>query len=245
MVEGAKATKTSTTTSEPRAKSPTPHFHGHRDRLRNRFDSAGADALADYELLEMLLFRFLPRVDTKPVGKELLQKFGSIGAILGASERDLMAVGRIGSAAARDIKVVAALCNRSLKAEIQNRTVLGSWSAVIDYCTAIMAHESIEQFRILYLDKKNMLILDEVQQRGTIDHTPVYPREVIKRALEVSASALILIHNHPSGDPTPSQADISMTRSIMESAAPMGIVIHDHVIIGRDGHVSMKGLNLI
>ena len=152
---------------------------------------------------------------------------------------------KIGSNAARDIKVVAAICNLSLKAEIQDRAVLGSWSAVIDYCTATMAHESIEQFRILFLDKKNVLIVDEVQQKGTIDHTPVYPREVIKRALEVSASAMILVHNHPSGDPTPSQADISMTKNIMDSAAPMGIVVHDHIIIGRDGHASLKGLNLI
>ena len=222
-----------------------PHYHGHRDRLRERFDKAGSDALADYELLEMLLYRFIPRQDTKPVAKELLNKFGSLGAVLGASKRDLMQVKKIGELAARDLKVVAALSSRSLKSEFQERTVLGSWTSVIEYCTAAMAHETIEQFRILFLDKKNKLIADEVQQKGTIDHTPVYPREVIKRALEVSASAMILVHNHPSGDPTPSRADIDMTKTIIESAAPMGIVIHDHIIIGKDGHVSMKALQLI
>ncbi len=245
MVEGPKAKKTGQTVSKGTDTNAMPHYHGHRDRLRERFASRGADALADYELLELLLFRFIPRGDTKPVAKALLQKFGSISAIMGARERDLVQVSKIGSNAARDIKVVAAICNLSLKAEIQDRTVLGSWSAVIDYCTATMAHELIEQFRILFLDKKNVLIVDEVQQKGTIDHTPVYPREVIKRALEVSASAMILVHNHPSGDPTPSQADISMTKNIMDSAAPMGIVVHDHIIIGRDGHASLKGLNLI
>ena len=223
----------------------TPHFHGHRERLRDKFGIAGPHALADYELLEPLLFRFIPRVDTKPVAKELLTRFGSIAAILGAEERELMQVKKIGAMAARDIKVVAAIAKLSLKSEIRDKTVLSSWSAVINYCTATMAHEKIEQFRILFLDKKNVLIMDEVQQTGTIDHTPVYPREVIKRALEVSASAVILVHNHPSGDPTPSQADIAMTRTIMESAAPMGIVVHDHIIIGKDGHASLKGLNLM
>ncbi len=222
-----------------------PHYHGHRERLRDKFGSAGPLALADYELLELLLFRFLPRVDTKPVAKDLLNKFGSIAAVLGADERELMQVRKIGANAARDIKVVAAIAKLSLKSELRQKTVLSSWSAVIDYCTATMAHEKVEHFRILFLDKKNALILDEVQGSGTIDHTPVYPREVIKRALEVSASAMILVHNHPSGDPTPSKADVTMTRTIMESAAPMGIVIHDHIIIGKDGHASMKGLKLI
>ncbi len=222
-----------------------PHYHGHRDRLRERFNSAGPDALADYELLELLLYRFVPRVDTKPIAKGLLQKFGSISAVLGASERELTQISKIGVSAALDIKVVAAIAQLSLKSEISEKTVLSSWSSVIDYCTASMAHEKIEQFRILFLDKKNKLIVDEVQQKGTVDHTPVYPREVIKRALELSSSALILVHNHPSGDPTPSRADIDMTKTIIESAAPMGIVVHDHIIIGKDGHVSMKGLQLI
>ncbi|MEE9375487.1 MAG: DNA repair protein RadC [Rhizobiaceae bacterium] len=222
-----------------------PHYHGHRDRLRERFSSAGSDSLADYELLELLLYRFIPRQDTKPIAKDLLHKFGTLAAVLGASERELKQVKRIGNLAARDIKIVSAVVSRSLKSEIREQTILGSWSSVIDYCTSAMAHETIEQFRILFLDKKNNLILDEIQQKGTIDHTPVYPREVIKRALEVSATAMILVHNHPSGDPTPSRADIDMTKTIIESAAPMGIIIHDHIIIGKDGHVSMKALQLI
>ncbi|NKB51375.1 MAG: DNA repair protein RadC [Rhizobiaceae bacterium] len=224
---------------------PAPHHHGHRERLRQKFSRSGASVLADYELLELLLFRFVPRVDTKPVAKALLQRFGSISGVLGATERELTQVPKIGINAARDIKVVAAISSQSLRSEIEQKTVLSSWSSVIDYCNATMAHEKVEQFRILFLDKKNGLIADEVQQTGTIDHTPVYPREVIKRALEVSASALILVHNHPSGDPTPSRADIEMTRTIIESAAPMGIVIHDHIIVGKQGHASMKGLQLI
>lgn len=250
MVEGPKQSDKKQTENQDKPpgfqeQATVPHYHGHRDRLREKFGSHGADSFADYELLEMLLYRFIPRVDTKPVAKELLQRFGSIAGVLGASERDLKQVKRIGENAARDIKLVAALASRSLKAEIKDKTVLSSWSSVIAYCTAEMAHEKVEQFRILFLDKKNSLILDEVQQTGTVDHTPVYPREVIKRALEVSASALILVHNHPSGDPTPSRADIEMTKTIIESAAPMQIVVHDHIIIGRDGHVSMKGLQLI
>ena len=222
-----------------------PHYHGHRERLREKFSRNGASPLEDYELLELLLFRFIPRVDTKPVAKALLHQFGSIAGVLGADERELTQIAKVGTRAARDIKVVAAIASRSLRSEIQERTVLSSWSAVINYCTATMAHEKVEHFRILFLDKKNALIADEVQQSGTIDHSPVYPREVIKRALEVSASALILVHNHPSGDPTPSKADIEMTRTIIESAAPMGIVVHDHIIVGKMGHTSLKGLQLI
>lgn len=222
-----------------------PHYHGHRDRLREKFSRHGGSSLEDYELLELLLFRFIPRVDTKPIAKALLHRFGSIAGVLGADERELKQIAKVGTLAARDIKVVAAIASRSLKSEIQERTVLSSWSSVISYCSATMAHEKIEQFRILFLDKKNALIADEVQQTGTIDHTPVYPREVIKRALEVSASAIILVHNHPSGDPTPSKADIDMTRTIIESAAPMGIVVHDHIIVGKLGHTSLKGLQLI
>ena len=231
--------------SEFREAPAAPHYHGHRERLRQKFSRAGPDALEDYEILELLLFRFIPRADTKPVAKALLSEFGSIAGILGATERELKQITKIGTMAARDIKVVAAIASRSLKSEIEKKPILSSWSSVIDYCTAAMAHQKIEQFRILFLNKKNALIADEVQQTGTIDHTPVYPREVIKRALELSASAIILVHNHPTGDPTPSRADVDMTRTIMESAAPMGIVIHDHIIIGKHGHVSMKGLQLI
>ncbi|MGI9366578.1 MAG: RadC family protein [Rhizobiaceae bacterium] len=246
MVEGPKnKQEKERTPGVLRESAASPHYHGHRDRLREKFGTAGPDALADYELLELLLFRFIPRADTKPVAKDLLNQFGSIGAVLGASERELTRVKRIGVNVARDIKVVAAIASHSHKTELQKKTVLSSWSSVIDYCTTAMAHEKIEQFRILFLDKKNALIADEVQQKGTVDHTPVYPREVIRRALEVSASALILVHNHPSGDPTPSRADIDMTKTIMETAAPMGIIVHDHIIIGKQGHASMKGLKLI
>lgn len=227
------------------SEAPVPHYHGHRERLRERFRQRGADSLEDYELLELLLFRALPRRDTKPIAKALLQQFGTLSAVLKADTKDLARVKGVGASAALDLKIIAATSNRGKRSEVINKVVLNSWSSVIDYITDTMAYESVEQFRILFLDKKNVLIEAELQQRGTIDHTPVYPREVIKRALELGASALILVHNHPSGDPTPSRADIDMTKMIVESAAPMGIVVHDHIIIGRDGHASMKGLQLI
>lgn len=228
--------------------SDEPHYLGHRDRFRVRFSKHGPDALPDYELLELLLFRLIPRVDTKPVAKDLLRKFGSLGGVFAASERDLQQVKRIGENAARDLRVVGALISRTLQSDLKHKLetqpLLGSWSAVVDYCTNAMAHQRIEQFRILFLDKKNRLIEDEVQQTGTVDHTPVYPREVIKRSLELGSSALILVHNHPSGDPTPSRADIEMTKTIAETGAAMGIVVHDHLIIGKSSNVSMKALQL-
>ncbi|MFC5585824.1 DNA repair protein RadC [Nitratireductor kimnyeongensis] len=222
-----------------------PHYHGHRDRLRQRFGEAGSTALSDYELLELFLFRSIPRADTKGPAKALLARFGSLPEIFGASERLLQEVDGIGEAAARDIKVAAALAQRMLKADLRNRQLLTSWSQVIEYCTAVMAHEDREQFRVLFLDKKNQLIADEVQQTGTVDHTPVYPRELVRRALELAATAVILVHNHPSGDPTPSRADIDMTKTIVDTAKPMGITVHDHIIIGKKGHASFKGLQLI
>jgi len=222
-----------------------PHYHGHRERLRQRFKTAGGDALADYELLELLLFRLLPRRDTKPIAKELIDRFGSLSEVMGASERLLTEVPGLGAASAADIKIIAAVAGRMLKGEIRGKQVLGSWSSVIDYCRTSMAFEEKEMFRILFLDKKNALIADEVQQTGTVDHTPVYPREVVKRALELSSTAIILVHNHPSGDPTPSRADIEMTKTIMDTAKPLGITLHDHIIVGKDGHVSMRGLKLI
>ncbi|WP_099866495.1 RadC family protein [Pararhizobium haloflavum] len=225
-------------------KPPAQHYHGHRDRLRQRFRD-NASGLADYELLELLLFRLLPRRDTKPIAKALLQRFGTLSEVLGAPPHLLAETDGIGESAALDLKVVAALGQRSLKGAIRERQLLGSWQSVIDYCRAAMAFETREQFRILFLDKKNVLIADEVQQTGTVDHTPVYPREVMRRALELSATALILVHNHPSGDPTPSRADIEMTRTIIETAKPLGITVHDHVIVGRNGHASLKGLQLI
>ena len=223
-----------------------PHWHGHRDRLRHRFDNTGSDALADYELLELLLYRFIPRIDTKQVAKDLLDRFGSISAVLGAKESELKQVKRIGENAARDLRAMGALLNRSLSEEIKNdQPILSSWSSVMDYINNTLMHENVEQFRVLFLDKKNRRIKDEALQKGTVDHTPVYPREVVRRALDLSATALILVHNHPSGDPTPSRADIDMTKTIIETAGAMGIAVHDHIIIGKDGHVSMKALQLI
>jgi DNA repair protein RadC len=238
--------KASSSKPRSRAKIKVPsHTDGHRDRLRERFKNGGDQALADYELLEILLFRSIPRRDTKPLAKELLRRFGSIGAILGASPKLLQEVSGVSENLATDLKVVAAISQRSLKSKIQNRQLLSSWSAVIDYCHAVMAHEDREQFRILFLDKRNMLIADEVQGIGTVDHTPVYPREIVRRALELASTAIILVHNHPSGDPSPSRADIDMTRLIVDIAKPMGIVVHDHVIIGKNGHASFRGLKLI
>ncbi|QKV17790.1 RadC family protein [Oricola thermophila] len=228
--------------AKPR-KAPSPHA-GHRERLRARFKDAGPTAFADYELLELLLFRSVPRRDTKQLAKALVDRFGSFGAVLGADPKRLMEVPGVKEQVATDLKIVAAAAQRMLKTEIIRREVLSSWDAVIAYCNATMAHEVREQFRILFLDRKNALIADEVQQVGTVDHTPVYPREVMRRALELAATAIILVHNHPSGDPTPSRADIDMTKRIAEAGVPLNVTVHDHIIIGKSGHVSLKGLGL-
>lgn len=221
------------------------HYHGHRERLRNRYRDGGDAALADYEILELLLFRLIPRRDTKPIAKALLARFGTLGGVFGAPVGLLTEISGVGDAVALDLKLVASVAQRMLKSELTGKPVLSSWKALIDYCHAAMAHEAREQFRLLFLDKRNALIADEVQGFGTIDHTPVYPREVVKRALELSASAVILVHNHPSGDPTPSRADIDMTKTIIDTAKPLGITVHDHVIIGKNGHVSFRALRLI
>ncbi|TBD58631.1 JAB domain-containing protein [Rhizobium ruizarguesonis] len=221
------------------------HYHGHRERLRDRFRELGDTALADYEILELLLFRLIPPRDTKPIAKALIERFGSLSGVFGAPQALLMEVKGVGEAVALDLKLISTVAHRTLKSELRSKQVLSSWSSVIQYCHAAMAHETREQFRILFLDKRNVLIADEVQGRGTVDHTPVYPREVVKRALELSATAMILVHNHPSGDPTPSRADIDMTKVIIDAAKALDITVHDHVIIGRDGHVSLKGLKLI
>jgi DNA repair protein RadC len=226
-------------------KSPEAHYHGHRERLRTRFRDHGDTALADYEILELLLFRLIPRRDTKPIAKALLDRFGTLAGVFGAEAARLTEVKGVGEAVATDIKLIAATAHRMLKSELKGKKVLASWSSVVDYCHAAMAYETREQFRILFLDKRNALIADEVQQKGTVDHTPVYPREVVKRALDLSATAIILVHNHPSGDPTPSRADIDMTKLIIETAKPLGITVHDHIIIGKEGHASLKGLRLI
>lgn len=222
-----------------------PHFHGHRDRLRARFRSAGADALSDYELLELVLFRALPRRDVKPLAKALIQAFGSFAETVHAPDARLREIGGLGEAAITEIKLIAATSSRVAKGQLKQRTVLSSWATVIDYCRTAMAFADKEQFRILFLDKRNQLIADEVQQVGTIDHTPVYPREVVKRALELSATAIIMVHNHPSGDPTPSQADIQMTKAVIEVSKPLGIAVHDHIIVGKHGHASLKGMKVI
>ena len=222
-----------------------PHYHGHRQRLRERFRSAGHDALSDYELLELVLFRAIPQRDVKPLAKELIAKFGSFGEVIAAPAQRLVEIKGLGDSVITELKVVVAAAQRMAKGEVAKRLVLSSFSSVIDYCRTAMAFEDKEQFRVLFLDKRNQLITDEVQQTGTVDHTPVYPREVVKRALELSATAVILVHNHPSGDPTPSRADIQMTHQIIEIAKPLGISVHDHLIVGKEGHASLKGLKLI
>lgn len=218
---------------------------GHRERLKQRFRSAGPDALADYELLELLLFRSIPRRDTKPLAKTLLDKFGSLADVVAAPDARLKEIDGVGDAVTTDFKIIQAVALRLGQEALREKTILSSWSSVLAYCRTTMAYEKREQFRILFLDRKNALIADEVQQTGTIDHTPVYPREVVKRALDHSASAILLVHNHPSGDPTPSRADIDMTKKIVEASKALGIAVHDHVIIGRDGHASLKALGLM
>jgi DNA repair protein RadC len=222
-----------------------PHYYGHRERLRMRFREAGTEALTDYELLELLLFRALPRRDVKPLAKSLIAKFGSFAEVVSAPAARLAEVKGLGDAAITELKIVQAAASRLARGQVKGRPVLSSWSAVLDYCRTAMAFAEKEQFRVLFLDKRNQLIADELQQVGTVDHTPVYPREVVKRALELSSTAIILVHNHPSGDPTPSRADIQMTQSIVEIAKPLGISVHDHIIVGKEGHASLKGLKLI
>ncbi|MBD8902093.1 hypothetical protein MBTS_07595 [Methylobacterium bullatum] len=227
------------------AASDAPHYLGHRDRLRARFAQAGADALPDYELLELVLFRAIPRRDVKPLAKALIRRFGSFAEVVSAEPNRLAEVEGVSQGVVADLKLIEAAGHRLARGAIAARPLLSSWAALLEYCRATMAFSPREQFRVLFLDKRNHLIADEVQGRGTVDHTPVYPREVARRALELSATAIILAHNHPSGDPTPSAADIRMTREIVAILDPLGIVVHDHVILGRDGHASLKGLKLM
>jgi DNA repair protein RadC len=222
-----------------------PHYHGHRERLRERFRAAGADALSDYELLEAVLFRAQPRRDVKPLAKSLIATFGSFAEAISAPVARLEQVKGLGAASITELKLVQAAASRLLRGEVQKRPVLSSSPAVLDYCRSAQAFADREQFRVLFLDKRNQLIADEVQQTGTVDHTPVYPREVVKRALELSATAIVLVHNHPSGDPTPSRADVQMTQEIIAVTSPFGIAVHDHIIVGKNGHTSMKGMKLI
>lgn len=224
---------------------PENHYLGHRNRLREKFMQKGAEALHNYELLELILFRSIPRRDTKPLAKKLINEFGSVAEILSAPASRLEEISGLGNHTITDFKIIKAAAAELTSGDVREKPLLESWSSVLDYCRTAMAFEEVEQFKILFMDKKNRLIKDEVQQKGTVDHTPVYPREVLKRALELSASSIILVHNHPSGDPTPSNADIQMTKNIASIIEPVGIQLHDHIIIARDGHASLRGLRLL
>lgn len=226
-------------------KKTTPHYAGHRQRLRERFVFGGEDAMQDYELLELLLFMAIPRRDVKPLAKELLNAFGSLPELMSAPHTALSQVDGVSENTATAIKTVSALAARMMKQELMQKPVLNNWTRLMDYCHMTMAHETKEHFRILFLNKKNEMIADEIQGSGTVDHTPAYPREIMKRALELGATALILMHNHPSGDPKPSQADIDMTNQIIAAAKPFDITIHDHVIIARNGQTSFRNEGLI
>jgi DNA repair protein RadC len=222
----------------------SPHYLGHRERLRTRFLDGGADALPDYELLELALFGSIPRVDVKPLAKRLLEQLGNFADVI-ATPRDRLTELGLNERAATQLKVIEAAALRLSKTRLLGRPAISSWTALIDYCSAKMSRSGREEFRVLFLDRKNALIADEVQSTGTVDHTPVYPREIVKRALELGASALILVHNHPSGDPSPSRADIAMTSEVVAAAKALKIEIHDHLVIGRNGHASFKSLGLL
>jgi DNA repair protein RadC len=222
-----------------------PHYLDHRARLRARFVDGGTDAMPDYELMELVLFAAIPRRDVKPLAKTLIDKFGSFADAIAAPRERLREVTGVGDNVVTHLKIVEAAALRLSKLRVLGKPALSSWSALIDYCAAVMGRNPQEEFRILFLDRKNVLIADEVQGQGTVDHTPVYPREIVKRALELSASSIILVHNHPSGDPSPSQADIVMTREIVSAAKALRITVHDHLIVGRGGTISFKSLGLL
>lgn len=226
-------------------KGDKPHFHGHRKRLRDRFVAAGPDSLPDYEFLELILFRAIPRRDVKPLAKALLARFGDFAGVLGAAPDRLKEIPGVSDAVAVELKILHEAGIRMQRQSLQNQPVISSWTALNDYCRSLLAHETREQFRILFLDHKNRLIAEEKQQDGTINHVPVYPREVMRRALELGASAVILVHNHPSGDTMPSQADIDMTRQVVEAGKSLSITVHDHIIVGKSDTVSFKSLQLI
>ena len=221
------------------------YIKDHRQRLRDRFMAGGSAALPDYELLELVLFRAIPRQDVKPLARALIDRFGDFNRVIAAPVPALKDVRGIGEAVITELKIVEAAAHRMARSRVMARHVVSSWDALLDYCHTVMAHRETEQFRILYLDTKNTLIADEEQARGTIDHVPVYPREVVKRALELNAASLILVHNHPSGDPTPSQADIAMTGQIEAAARALGITVHDHLIIGKSQELSFRAEGLL
>jgi len=222
-----------------------PHYTGHRQRLRERFLRSGNDGLQDYELLELVLFRGIPRRDIKPLAKDLIDKFGSFAEVISAPIERLREIEGLGEAAITELKIVQAASLKLSQARVLNRPVLRSWAKVVDYCTASMAYGDTEQFRVLFLDHKHTLVADEVQQKGTVNHTPVYPREVVKRALDLGASGIVLVHNHPSGDPTPSRADIDMTKEVQEAGRALKIELIDHLVIGRGAHVSFRQAGLL
>jgi DNA repair protein RadC len=226
-------------------KEEKPHHDGHRDRLRQRFLKSGVEGVADYELLELLLFSAIPRRDVKPLAKQLIATFGGLSGVMGASLSELQKVKGLSENSAALLKVVQGLTQKMLRGDIMQKPLLGSWQKLIDYCTVAMGQEKREQFRVLFLNRKNQLIADEVQQVGTVDHAPVYPREIVRRALELGATALILVHNHPSGDPTPSDSDIAMTEEIIRAAAALDVLVHDHLVISRNGHASFKSMGLL
>ena len=228
-----------------KAKTAKPHYHGHRDRLRARFAEGGIDALADYELLELYLFRSILRRDVKPIAKALIAKFGSFAEVIAAPIDQLSEVKGVSEKIALDLKILRAAATKLGQESILGRPVLSSWTALLDYCRSAMQFETTEQFRVLFLDKKNRLIADEILGQGTVDRAPVYPREILKRALAHESTAIILTHNHPSGDPTPSQSDIDMTKEIVQACKPIGVAVHDHLIIGRENIASFKTLGLM
>ncbi|WP_299281575.1 DNA repair protein RadC [uncultured Tateyamaria sp.] len=228
-----------TPVSIPTGRTPS-YMADHRKRLRARFMDGGANAMPDYELLELVLFRAIPRQDVKPLAHRLIAEFGDFNRILSAPVERLRAFKGVGDAVIVELKIVEAAAQRLARAKILNQHVISSWDALVDYCHTTMAHRETEQFRVLFLDRKNVLIADEEQAKGTVDHVPVYPREVAKRALELNASAMILVHNHPSGDPTPSQSDIDMTSQIQSACDALGLTLHDHLIVGKSRELSFK-----
>ncbi|MGB6230429.1 MAG: DNA repair protein RadC [Litorimonas sp.] len=224
---------------------PKPHFHDHRDRLRDKFARRGADAFDDYELLELVLFQVMPRIDTKPIAKDLIARFGNLSEVVAAPVEKLVTVKGVGPATAQHLKLLHQVSIRVGRSSVINRPVLSSWNALLDYCRAVMQFEGREQFRVLFLDRKNRLLADDLMGKGTVDRAPVYPREIVRQALVHEATAIILVHNHPSGDPTPSRQDIDLTHAIVQTAKAIDVVVHDHLIVGRDDVASFKMLGLL
>ena len=225
--------------------STKPHYLGHRQRLKDRFMRDAGASLHDYEMLELVLFLAKPRAEVKPLAKALITRFGSFADVISADVKELVAVKGVGENTAVALKTIRAAAIRLAREQVMNQPVITSWQKLLDYCRASLAFAKTEEFRVLFLDRKNVLIADEMQQTGTVDHTPVYPREVVKRALDLGASAIIMVHNHPSGDPTPSKGDIEMTKEVREACEKLGISLHDHLIIGKSGHASFKSLGLL